>query len=127
MTLASDDPFDKPLIDPGILTSDFDIKAMVQAINDAQTFLSSPAWQSEFKPTPFGDLATSDTDKAKALFARNNSITVNHPAGTARMSPADASWGVVDSSLKLKGAEGVRVVDASIFVRAAYLLLMFLC
>ncbi|PBK63865.1 hypothetical protein ARMSODRAFT_962604 [Armillaria solidipes] len=30
------------------------------------------------------------------------------------MSPADASWGVVNPDLKLKGAKGVRIVDASV-------------
>ncbi|KAK7689665.1 hypothetical protein QCA50_007460 [Cerrena zonata] len=115
VTLASDDPFDKPIIDPRILTSDFDIQAMVQAINDAQTFLASSSWQAEFKPVPFGDLATATTDEAKAAFARNNSVTVNHPGGTARMSPYGAPWGVVDSNLRLKMALGVRIVDASVF------------
>lgn len=116
MTLASDDPFAQPIIDPGILSSEFDIQAMVQSINDAQTFLSSSPWKAQFKPVPFGDLATSTSNEAKALFARNNSVTVNHAIGTARMSPTDAAWGVVDSELKLKGVVGVRVVDASVFV-----------
>lgn len=116
--LASENPFDKPIIDPGILTSDFDIQAMVQAMKDAQTFLSSSPWQAEFKPVPFGDLATATSDESKALFARNNSVTVNHSVGTARMSPAGAPWGVVDSHLNVKGVLGVRVVDASVFVSA---------
>ncbi len=32
------------------------------------------------------------------------------------MSPANASWGVVNPDLKLKGAKGVRIVDASVLV-----------
>ncbi|KAI0077524.1 aryl-alcohol-oxidase from pleurotus Eryingii [Panus rudis PR-1116 ss-1] len=115
VTLASSDPFAKPVINPAVLTSNFDIQAMVQAIKDAQTFLAASPWQAQFKPVPFGDLAAATTDDAKADFARKNSVTVNHPAGTARMSPANANWGVVDSNLNLKGAQGVRIVDASIF------------
>ncbi|KAI0077532.1 aryl-alcohol-oxidase from pleurotus Eryingii [Panus rudis PR-1116 ss-1] len=115
VTLNTTNPFDKPIIDPQLLVSDFDIAAMVQAIDDAASFLASGPWQKTFKPVPFGDLANATTFEAKAQFARNNSVTVNHPAGTARMSPANASWGVVDSKLQLKGASGVRVVDASIF------------
>ena len=40
-----------------------------------------------------------------------------HPVGTASMTARDAKWGVVDPDLKVKGVEGVRVVDASVFVR----------
>ncbi|CAL1710566.1 unnamed protein product [Somion occarium] len=115
VTLASTDPFAKPLINPSILSTNFDIQAMVQAIKDAQTFLNATPWQKDFKPVPFGDLANARTDTDKASFARQNSVTVNHPAGTARMSPANSNWGVVDSQLKLKGAQGVRIVDASVF------------
>lgn len=90
---------------------------MVQAMNDAQTFLAAEPWQKEFKPIVFGELADAKTDADKAALARKASVTINHPSGTARMSPTNAKWGVVDSELKLKGAKGVRVVDASVFVR----------
>jgi len=45
----------------------------------------------------------------------NFSLSINHGVGTARMSPATANWGVVDSHLLVKGVEGLRVVDASVF------------
>lgn len=45
-----------------------------------------------------------------------------HPVGTASMTARDAKWGVVDPDLKVKGVEGVRVVDASVFVRRLFLL-----
>jgi len=34
------------------------------------------------------------------------------------MSPKGAKWGVVDPDLKVKGVEGLRVIDASILVSA---------
>ncbi|TFK33134.1 aryl-alcohol-oxidase from pleurotus Eryingii [Crucibulum laeve] len=114
VALASTNPFDKPLIDPGILSSDFDIFAMVQSIKDAQTFIQATPWAG-FVTGPFGGLATALTDEEKASFARTLAVTVNHPVGTASMSPSKAKWGVVDSQLLLKGAAGLRIVDASVF------------
>ncbi|KAH8079085.1 aryl-alcohol-oxidase from pleurotus Eryingii [Cristinia sonorae] len=110
--LASTDPFAKPLINPNFLGTNFDIKAMVQAIHDALDFMAAPLWQQDFKPVPFGDLASATTDDLKATFAREQSVNVNHPVGTARMS---ANGGVVDANLLLKGVSGLRIVDASIF------------
>ncbi len=115
MTLNSTDPFAKPNIDPALLSTNFDIGAIVQVMKDAETFMKASRWKS-FNPTLIPELANATTDAAKAAFARANAATVNHPAGTARMSPASASWGVVDSQLRLKGATGLRIVDASIFV-----------
>ncbi|THH31584.1 hypothetical protein EUX98_g2622 [Antrodiella citrinella] len=113
--LASSDPFVHPLIDPAFLTTNFDIKAMVQAINDAVTLLSAPLWQQTLKPVPFADLANATTDALKADFARRNSVNVNHPVGTAPMSSSSSESGVVDSHLNVKGVSGLRVVDASVF------------
>lgn len=89
---------------------------MVQAMKDTQEFFAADAWKADVKPIPFGDLATATTDELLAEYARNNAFTESHPSGTARMSPDNASWGVVDSKLKVKGAQGIRVVDASVFV-----------
>jgi choline dehydrogenase len=41
---------------------------------------------------------------------------VFHPTGTAAMSPKGAHWGVVDPDLKVKGVEGLRIVDGSVLV-----------
>lgn len=113
--LASANPFDKPLIDPNFLTTTFDTAAIVQSVTDALTFMSAAPWQKDFKPVPWGDLAKAKTDAQKLAFARNNAVNVNHPVGTARMA-SSAKGGVVDSQLRLKGGDGLRVVDASIFV-----------
>lgn len=126
MTLASSDPFADPLINPGYLTSEFDILAMVQALKDAQYFIQASPW-ADFVVSPFGDLANATTDDDLALYARNFSVTVNHSIGTARMSPVGANWGVVDPDLVLKGVKGVRVVDASVFVSYLCPLHLFLC
>ncbi|KAK0195795.1 aryl-alcohol-oxidase from pleurotus Eryingii [Armillaria mellea] len=114
VTINSTDPFDDPLIDPAFLTSPFDQYAMVQVIKDTQEFLSSPPWNG-FLLDAYGDLRNATTDDAKLEYVRALGSNINHPAGTARMSPRNAKWGVVDGELLLKGAEGIRIVDASVF------------
>ncbi|THV00444.1 aryl-alcohol oxidase-like protein [Dendrothele bispora CBS 962.96] len=114
ITLQSIDPFTDPLIDPALLTTEFDVLAMVQTMKDVEVFISAQPW-TNFIISPFGDLANATTDTARISFIRNNSVTVNHPVGTARMSPKHTSWGVTDSNLLVKHTEGLRIVDASIF------------
>lgn len=115
VTLASSNPFDDPLIDPGALSTEFDILTMVQAMKDVQTFISASPWAG-FIIGPFGDLANATTDESKAALARKLAVGLSHPAGTAAMSPLNANWGVVNPDLTLKCATGLRIVDASIFV-----------
>ncbi|KAK0226303.1 aryl-alcohol-oxidase from pleurotus Eryingii [Armillaria fumosa] len=114
VTINSTDPFDDPLIDPAFLTSAFDQYAMVQIINDTQDFLASTPWNG-FVLDAYGDLRNATTDDAKLEYVRAFGPNINHPAGTARMSPKNAKWGVVDQELLLKGADGIRIVDASVF------------
>jgi choline dehydrogenase-like flavoprotein len=60
------------------------------------------------------DMFTADvrTDDDIRAALRNRSDTVYHPVGTARMGTDEAA--VVDPQLRVKGVQGLRVVDASI-------------
>lgn len=121
MTLASTDPFTFPKIDPAFLSTDFDVFAMTQAVKDARTFVASAPFQGLIAG-PFGTMGAAQTDAQIAAAARNSVVTIWHPTSTARMSPKGASWGVVDNNLLVKGVNGLRIVDASVFVRCYFFL-----
>lgn len=121
MTLASTDPFKFPQIDPAFLTTDFDVFAMTQVVKDARTFVASAPF-SGLIAGPFGTMGAAQTDAQIAAAARNSVVTIWHPTSTARMSPKSASWGVVDNTLLVKGVNGLRVVDASVFVSRFFLI-----
>ncbi|KAG6872927.1 hypothetical protein C0995_005185 [Termitomyces sp. Mi166 len=111
--LRSNNPFDAPLIDPGLLETNFDKLAMREAIKSAVKFASAPAWGNYIVGTASG-LSVNETDAALDAYAAANAGTLFHPVGTASMSKKGASNGVVDPDLKLKKVNGVRVVDASV-------------
>lgn len=106
-----------PVIDPGFLTHDFDVQVLIEGVKLSLRFFAAPAWKG-YVNGPLGDLANISLDDDKAIEAsiRQNTANANHPIGTARMSPRDASWGVVDAELNFKGLSGLRIVDASVFV-----------
>jgi choline dehydrogenase-like flavoprotein len=116
VTLRSDSPWHAPPIDPALLNTDFDIFAIREAIKAAKRFAASPGWD-RYVIGPFGDLATAKTDAELEAYARRNAATVFHPVGTAAMGPENSSPSVVDPHFVVKGAVGLRVVDASVFVR----------
>ncbi|KAF8154884.1 aryl-alcohol-oxidase from pleurotus Eryingii [Crassisporium funariophilum] len=114
ITLATNNPFDAPTINPNILGSEFDVFAMREAVRSTERFLSAPVWQ-DYIISPFGGLQNATTDAELDTYVRANSATIFHPVGTASMSPKGSRHGVVDPDLRVKGIVGLRVVDASIF------------
>lgn len=112
--LNSSSPFAFPLIDPGFFTAPFDIQAMVYAVKAARAFMESAPWAG-VALSRIGAVGEAESDEDIIAAIRANTRTIYHPTSSARMSPADASWGVVDPELRVKGANGLRVVDASAF------------
>ena len=56
----------------------------------------------------------SDADEDIDALIRATGITVHHPLGTCRMGASSDPLAVVDPALRVRGAEALRVVDASV-------------
>ncbi|KAJ7643628.1 aryl-alcohol oxidase [Roridomyces roridus] len=112
VTLQSNNPFDPPLIDLGFFTTEFDIFAARQAVQHAAKFASAPTWKN-YIIAPTLDLTNLSTD-ALDDHIRNTAGVAWHLVSTASMSARNATYGVVNPDLLVKGASGLRVIDASI-------------
>ena len=113
VTLRSRDPFDDPLIDDGLLKTIYDIEAMKEGFRLAKRFFSGPSWDNYLFNASFADPDTAPADQWEVAL-RNGVKTNYHGVGTAAMSRKGAQGGVVDPDLKVKGVNGLRVVDASV-------------
>jgi len=120
ITLQSNNPFDPPLIDPGLLVTDFDLFAAREAIKKAYRFVEAPVWKG-YIIAPTIDLLNMTTD-ALDEFIRNTGSSSGHIVSTAAMSAKNASYGVVNPDLLVKGASGLSIIDASImpFIPSAH-------
>lgn len=109
--LASADPVAAPLIHQNFLASPKDWESLRAGFRVARDLAAQPAMQSFIKAEFFpGPQCESDDEIDEHI--RKTSITVHHPAGTCRMGSDAAS--VVDPQLRVRGLDGLRVVDASV-------------
>ena len=109
----TDDPFEQPEIQPNYLTEEIDRRVLVAAMRLARKLLKSrplaPYYDYEDFP---GDKVQSDDELLGA--AKERGTTTFHPMGSCRMGPENDPTSVVDDELRVRGLEGLRVVDASI-------------
>ena len=114
VTLASPDPHAMPVIDPNLLGDEEDIPPMLRAIKISRKIFSAPAFEryESVEKLPGPDC---QDDDSLVEYLRNYALTVHHPVSTCRMGGDNDS--VVDPELKVRGIEGLRVADASIFPR----------
>jgi choline dehydrogenase len=111
--IRSTDPSDAPTIEPRYLDDARDRKALVAGIRMLREIYAQPAFRDLFdlEVLPGSDASS---DEALLDFARQAGGTVFHCVGTCRMGAADDADAVVDATLRVRGVERLRVVDASI-------------
>jgi choline dehydrogenase-like flavoprotein len=115
--LVSSNPFTAPSIDPAYISTDFDIFTLKEAVKAVKRLVAVHAWDGYIVgPTGTPPLVNTSTDAGLEAYVRAGASTLLHPTGTAAMSPKGAHWGVVDPDLKVKGVEGLRIVDGSVLV-----------
>ncbi|MDT4938719.1 MAG: hypothetical protein QOG80_2390 [Pseudonocardiales bacterium] len=109
--LTSADPLAAPAIDPNYLEEQHDIDVLVDGLELVRETMASKsiAGGVEIEIEPGPKFATRADLAAEVL---NRASTVYHPVGTCRMGVDERA--VVDPQLRVRGIDGLRVVDASI-------------
>ena len=111
ITLASSDPFERPLIQANMLGDEYDLKTLIDGGKFVQRLYKTRALGDQFlKERLPGDLVKDDVDWEG--YVRDYAGPTYHPVGTCKMGVDSMS--VVSPDLKVRGIENIRVADGSI-------------
>ena len=109
----SADPFDQPLIQPNYLASEEDRRVLLAGMKLARRLMRTEPLAPYFAYEQYpGDAVQSDDELLEV--ARERGTTTFHVMGTCRMGPESDPTAVVDHRLRVRGIDGLRVIDASI-------------
>ena len=110
VTLAGPDVATAPLIDPNFLSDPEDLDTLVRGAEIVQKILAQPPL-APYRGRFLYGTGEDDPETLRKLI-RERADTIYHPVGTCRMGVDERA--VVDPTLRVRGVEGLRVVDASI-------------
>ena len=111
LKIRSADPAAPPEIRINYLATEADRAAFIDGIRILRKILAAPSMKPYIVKEVYpGSEKTSDEDLLE--FCRKSGSTVYHPTSTCRM--GNDPLAVVDQRLRVRGIEGLRVVDASV-------------
>ncbi len=112
--LASANPTEHPLINPGYFNDREDIETLVDGVEHIREVTSQPAFNKIVgEEITFGPQVKSRPAMAAGL--RQHVTTGHHPVSTCRIGADDDADAVLDAEFRVRGIDGLRVVDASAF------------
>lgn len=111
--IRSTNPYEAPAMQPYYLSTELDRRTAIAAVRYARDLAAtsplSDLMKKEFRPG-----TDAQTDDEILHFCREYGATIFHPSGTAKMGPDNDPMAVVDPRLRVRGVQGLRVVDCSI-------------
>jgi choline dehydrogenase len=112
VTIRSRSALDAPAIRPNYLSTDEDRKIAAQSLRLTRR-IAAQAALAPFQPQEWKPGAQFESDDDLARLSGDIGTTIFHPVGTCRMGRADDVAAVLDPHLRVRGVDGLRVVDAS--------------
>ena len=110
--LASADPMDHPVIDPGYFSDPDDLDELVKGVKIMREVMAQPQI-AQYISGALGAWKNAHSDSGIAAAIRASAYTGHHPCSTARMAPDHVEDAVLDQQLRVRGVEGLRVCDAA--------------
>ncbi|MBS0576551.1 MAG: choline dehydrogenase [Proteobacteria bacterium] len=115
LSLVDADPASKIRIEPGYLSDGegFDLAVMLECAKLTREIFAQKAFD-PYRGAPIFPARANASDAELLAFIRAKAETVYHPVGTCRMGRDDDPGAVLDAQLRVRGVDGLRVVDASV-------------
>jgi choline dehydrogenase-like flavoprotein len=110
--LRDAEPTSPPRIDPQFLSDANDLDVLLKGVSIGRRIMEAPQFR-ELGPQELYTAGVQDDDRLREEI-RKRADTIYHPVGTCRMGAANDPRAVVDPSLKVRGLDGLYVVDASV-------------
>ena len=111
LSLRSTDPTQQPAISANYMASEADLQVLVEGIKLARRLAQAKALD-PFRGEEMLPGRQVQSDEELIAYIRSSAETLYHPVGTCKMGQDDLA--VVDEQLRVRGVEGLRVIDASI-------------
>jgi len=108
----SADPYQHPEIRFNYLESEEDKEGFRRCVRLTREIIAQPAMD-RFRGEELAPGPQVQTDEEIDAFVRANMESTMHPCGSCRMGEDDMA--VVDSELRVRGLQGLRVIDSSVF------------
>ncbi len=111
--LRSANPAEQPLVDCNFFGDPDDLRLTLASLKTARRLLETEPFRSKVAMEILPGKALQD-EEALTKFAGQTVKTNYHPSGSLRMGPDNDPMAVVDGTLKVRGVDGLRVIDCSI-------------
>jgi choline dehydrogenase len=102
---------DAPMIDPNYLGTEEDRRVVVDSLRVTRRIVAQPAL-AKFNPQEWKPGARYESDEDLVRLAGDIATTIFHPVGTTKMGADNDPMAVLDSRLRVRGVDALRVVDA---------------
>jgi choline dehydrogenase len=112
--IKSPDYREAPAIMLNYLSTPDDRRIAAESLRMTRRIVNETEVMKKYSPEEFLPGPAAQTDEQLAKAAGDVGTTIFHPVGTCRMGRIDDADAVVDSRLRLRGIEGLRVIDASV-------------
>ncbi|MBX4890467.1 GMC family oxidoreductase N-terminal domain-containing protein [Rhizobium bangladeshense] len=111
--LRSPNPADQPLVDCNFFGDPDDLRLTLASLKTARRLLETEPFKGKIAEEILPGRSLQD-EASLTKFAGQTVKTNYHPAGSLRMGPETDPMSVVDGRLRVRGVDGLRVIDCSI-------------
>lgn len=110
--IKTTDPHDAPAIQPNYLDTEADMRVAIDSLKLTRRLAAAPAL-AKYRPVEYLPGPDIQTEEDMRVAAGRIGATIFHPVATAKMGVDSDPMAVLDGRLKVRGVDGLRVIDAS--------------